>query len=88
MEKVLRKLNGNAPGITLLVLLLSLIGTGAGWAYQLRVNTNEIEVLKRDYVRRDVADAQYKSLADQLVRMSEDNKEAHREIFNLLREHK
>ena len=71
-----------------MVLLVSLIGTGAGWAYQLRVNTLEIEVLKKDYVRKDVADAQYQTLSSQLVQMCEDNKEAHREIYNLLRDKK
>jgi Tfp pilus assembly protein PilO len=95
MEKIMHKLNGNAPGITLLVLLISLIGTGAGWVYQLRANDVidarqevELDALKKEYLRKDVADAQYEALSKQLTQMYVDNKEDHRDIFEILRKHK
>jgi hypothetical protein len=88
MEKVMRRLNGSAPGITLIVLLISLIGTGAGWAYQLRQNAIEIETIKEQFIRKEVSDMRYTLLSKAIDRMYEDNKEAHKEIYELLRSKK
>lgn len=66
MDKLISKLNGKAPGITLLISMIATVGMGAGWVYQLRANSNEIAEIKMQYVRKDVSEAQYKALAEKI----------------------
>lgn len=62
MKQIMTKLNGNAPGVTLLISLIASVGMGAGWVYQLRANAADIDDIQKEYVRKEVADAQYKAL--------------------------
>jgi hypothetical protein len=58
----MQRLNGNAPGITLLITFAALLLSAGGWVYQLRANELEIQSIKRDYVRKDVLDARLSAL--------------------------
>jgi Tfp pilus assembly protein PilO len=84
MDTLIARLNGKAPGITLLLTFSALFISIGGWIYQLRANECEITEIKAEYIRKDLATAQYQALQQSI----DDVKRSLTEMQRYLLEHK